>query len=148
MRMKIVNKLKLRYANAHQDKQFALAVCGVNPYDPVVIQSLYDKYEKVMSDGSLAPEVKTVELQKYGCVSTVVSGVQVSWKAAGVLNTGYIKTFAEEKLPHWDSTIERKAGGLDPNVTLEAQHFHLTSSSSILALCAQALFLHCYWRSR
>ena len=52
------------------------------------------------------------------------------------MNPGYIEHWAAKNMSKWDSSVERRAGGLDHSMTMEAQEFAMTNLSSLYALIA------------
>jgi hypothetical protein len=71
-----------------------------------------------------------------------VSGLQLAWSSKSWLNVGYIKTWGNDHLHKWDITIERRAGGFDPTMSLNTQRFATTNRSSLFALLAAVV--HAY----
>jgi hypothetical protein len=67
-------------------------------------------------------------------VSTVVNGCLISWKPLGSVNAGYIQAWAAKNLNAWDCSVERRGGNIDLSSSWSAQHFSVTSYSSLMAL--------------
>ena len=136
IKRRLAQLLDLRYGSIHQDKDFALPVAGVNPYKVETIEQAQQQLQE--SKRQLAADPQNVNLQKdvgsKASIACVVSGLQITWRPQKPLNQGYILDFADKKVHSWDSSLERRAGGLDPAVPLAAQHLAVTSVSSCMAL--------------
>jgi hypothetical protein len=63
----------------------------------------------------------------------------VDWGRGG-RNRGYVKRWADTHLHEWDSTIERRAGGLDPTMAFSAQSLAVTNTSSLMALIVSTVY--------
>ena len=117
----------------HQDRVWAHGHGGVSAFDPQVVQQKYDAYQALKLNGN--PD----ELNDSKCVSLVVSGLQVRWRTGSAKNIGYIKEWREKNLKSWDTSLERRAGGIDNAVDWRFQAFTCTNESSLYALLATAV---------
>ena len=85
------------------------------------------------------------KLRNSSALSCVVNACMVSWEAQGTpWNAGFIANFwakFESGEKFWDSTIERKAGGIDSSAEPDLQRFTLVlaSASSVMALVRAVL---------
>ena len=57
-------------------------------------------------------------------------------------NRGYCVEWAERNLNRWERFIERRAGGVNPQIAYSAQHFTLTNMSSLTAMLAATVYCH------
>ena len=117
----------------HQDRVWAHGHGGVSAFDPQVVQQKYDAYQALKLNGN--PD----ELNDSKCVSLVVSGLQVRWRTGSAKNIGYIKEWRDKNLKSWDTSLERRAGGIDNAVDWSFQAFTCTNESSLYALLATAV---------
>lgn len=143
LKKQLAQALDIRYGAVKQDKPFAHDVAGVSPYDVGKVQAALTKVRELREKVAGNPDNSQVarEFKQSCCMAVVVSGCLVNWSPVKPPNVGYIKHWAENKLPGWDATLERKAAGIDSSVQLESQHLSITSMSSLLALMAQTVLL-------
>lgn len=136
VKKRLAQLLQIRYGSVQQDKAFACPVSGVQPYTLDGIkqaqQDLMEAKRQLAADPQNTILIK--EAKNKASIACVVSGLQINWRPLKPVNRGYILDFADKKVPSWDSTLERRAGGLDSSVPLETQHLAVTSVSSCLAL--------------
>ena len=149
---------------------FATSVSGIPPYDPAVIKKRFEEFitcklDSVMdakmraskmeasrlgSNGSglsryiclpcLEHNISSVARQDLKSLSTVVNGCLISWRPLGSVNAGYIQTWANKNLDAWDCSLERRAGNIDTSASWSAQHFSVTSYSSLMALIGTVVY--------
>ena len=85
------------------------------------------------------------ELQAKSTLAMTISGCQIAWPATleKTFNVGYIEKFIETRLPDWEASRDRRAGGYVEGIDPHAQHFNVTNQSSIMALLAQVVTNFC-----
>eukprot|EP00435_Cladocopium_sp_Y103_P023630 s1586_g5.t1 len=129
VKKRLAQLLQIRYGSVQQDKAFACPVSGVQPYTLDGIkqaqQDLMEAKRQLAADPQNTILIK--EAKNKASIACVVSGLQINWRPLKPVNRGYILDFADKKVPSWDSTLERRAGGLDSSVPLETQHLAVTS---------------------
>lgn len=144
VKRKLAAKMQLRYTDViFAAKPFALPSPGVTPYDVDAIKTQFQEYHKCKGDMTMSSADRINKLESLKSVTTCINACMVRWRPTMPPNVGYIKHWAETNLDHWDSGIERRAGGIDADVAWSAQHFVLTNTSSFYALVATVvLHLH------
>ena len=129
---------------------YAKAVGGLEPISQDKInkamKAYVDALRNLPSDASLQ-DAWRADLRSKSQLSTVVNGCFLNWESVGApWNTGYIASFwskfeSGEKV--WDTTLDRKAGGIpveyDKDVEISALKFSVVGASSIMALMRAVL---------
>ena len=130
---------------------WACEVAGVMPISEQLIQDKHKIFRDLIMnppspDAALADHAAWKSgLQASSQLACVVNGSMISWQSHGTpWNAGYIANFwskFESGERSWDSTIERKAGGVDPvqEPDLQQLSFVLSSQSSVMALIRAVL---------
>ena len=131
---------------------WALEVSGIAPFTPAAATDALTKFrdvrakkpeKKQQSDAEFKKALTAWqhELDSLCAWSTVINGTQVSWESpSGPWNVGYIEHLSnkiENGEMKWDCTIERKAGGVNINVsTVDTTNLTLTvaNSASVMSL--------------
>ena len=131
-------------------KPFAKAVAGVAPIsqDKVnqAMKAFMDLLRNPPSDAS-SKDAWRADLRSKSQLSTVVNGCQLNWESVGApWNTGYIASFwakFESGEKTWDTTLDRKAGGIpmdyDEDTDITTLKFSVVGASSIMALMRAVL---------
>ena len=130
---------------------FAHEVAGVTPITEDLIKDKHTKFRKLLAappnhQASAADAIKwATDLKSSSQLACVINGCMISWEPHGSpWNAGYIANFWSKFASgerSWDSTIERKAGGVDPLREPDIQQlvFTLSSASSVMALVRAVL---------
>ena len=134
LKLRLAAHLQLRYGTLNPDKPFALPVAGVPPYNPDTMKAMVEAYTAYATgfkgDGDKEPPSMT---------STVVNGCMVQWNGSGAQNTGYILQGCKAYLANWDTSIERRAVGLDVDSDFCKPRLTCTNTSSLRCLFAHVV---------
>jgi len=144
IRKQLANYLGLRYGEpVNKAKPFAASVSGVPAYCVDLVKKQLDEYNslnKALSSKEWSESSESArQLEPVRSMSLVVSGLLVAWNTHVPINEGYVQAWRDQNLDRWDTGVERKAGGLDVNSILSAQHFHCTNRSSLMAMLASVV---------
>ena len=137
----IAKHLKIQYDTVNPEEPMAKSVNGVPAYDAAQTEALQQEYMDLVeahprqTGAERDDTAKT--LKDKATAARVISGCLVKWRIPGkTQNIGYIKKWASTHLQDWDTSIERRAGGLNMSDKYNAQHLTLTNQSSLLAMIA------------
>ena len=141
LKLGIAKHLKIQYDTVNLSGPIAKSVNGVPAYDAAQTETLQKEYMDLVE---AHPRQKGAErddtaktLKDKATAARVISGCLVKWRIPGKThNIGYIKKWASTHLQDWDTSIERRAGGLNMSDKYNAQHLTLTNQSSLLAMIA------------
>ncbi|CAK0793449.1 unnamed protein product [Prorocentrum cordatum] len=136
LKMGLAVHLNHQYDAVNMGEPSAVPIDGVAAYRPDVIGDLHKKYLDATSAGTPAPDAT---------VATVISALFVKWCAPGkVFNVGYVSDWISKNSASWDSSIERRAGGLQAQTPYGAQRLTLSNQSSLFGLIALGVkqYLH------
>ena len=144
--------LDIRYKTMKADKPWATTVCGINAFSLEEVKTYLAEYTK-LKEGKpeQGPEETPAafndrlvgwesELSSKSSLSFVVSGCQLSWQNPGGApwSAGYISSFwqkFEDGEKTWDTSIDRKCGGVIPDPdTFDGTNFVAMSMSSVMGL--------------
>jgi hypothetical protein len=137
VKRQIAAYLKIKYTDVvNGAKPFAESVNGISPYSDTAMEQWYKDFQALKAEAS-PKDLAKIEEKK--CMATVVNCCQVAWTSGTRPNIGYIKSWAETHLAHWDTGIERKAGGIDASLAWSSQRFVTTNTSSLWALISNVV---------
>ena len=144
--------LDIRYKTMKADKPWATTVCGINAFSLEEVKTYLAEYTK-LKEGKpeQGPEETPTafndrlvgwesELSSKSSLSFVVNGCQLSWQNPGGApwSAGYISSFwekFEDGEKTWDTSIDRKCGGVIPDPdTFDGTNFVAMSMSSVMGL--------------
>ena len=127
---------------------WAEEVAGSPPICDALMKAKHKEFRDLLTkrpdDVSALPEWEQ-KLRAASKLSCVVNGCIVSWEANGTPwnpgQIGYFWSKFESGERVWDSSLERKAGGIDAMVEPDLQRFtlYLSSASSVMALVRAVL---------
>ena len=145
-------KCRWRGTNPHNtSRPWALEVAGVKPITAELIKDKHEAFRTLLgsppnNDATTATKAKWAsDLKASSKLACVINGCMVSWEPNGSpWNKGYIANFWSKFVSgerSWDSTIERKAGGIEElkEPDIQQMTFTLSSSSSVMALVRAVL---------
>lgn len=144
LKRQLAGKLLVRYTDVvNGAKPFAMEVNGIPAYTVEGMGEWVKEHSEVRRAASAgSPEFDIKRLDELKCKSMVVNGCQVAWSGNTKPNVGYIKAWADNNLSKWDSSIERRAGNIDPNLSMASQRFVTTNTSSLWSLIATVVDQH------
>ena len=143
VKMALATKMEVNYCTARTDKPMGYSIQGIEGMTAKALQELHTSFKEMMADPNTAAADKARKSKGEFTKATVISGCHVHWSATSVLNKGYIMDKGLEMVNQWDSSIERRAGGYDPEIDPAGQEFACTNMSSLLALCMEVVY---HWK--
>ena len=146
-RVATVVRCRWRGGNPHNTSvPWAYEVAGVAPCTEALVKDKHSQFCRLLGSPpaeQASPDVVAkwaADLKASSQLACVINGCMISWEPQGSpWNSGYIANFwtkFESGEREWDSTIERKAGGVEPLREPDLQQicFTLSSASSVMAL--------------
>jgi len=134
----IAQKLGIRYGDTNQDKPFAEACGGIQPYTTDRIAKSRATYHAVLHNELLRGDVRTITLERHCNVSLIVSGCLVKWKPLQVVNDGYVVRWMRVNVAKWDSSTDRLAALSDNPLSIGTQWFRLCSDLEVYHCCSHS----------
>ena len=144
--------LDIRFKTVKHDKPWAMAVCGINAFSLENVKEYLTEYTKLKgAKPEQGPEETPTafnnrlatwesDVSSKSSMSFVVSGCQLSWQnpRGAPWSAGYISSFwqkFEDGERTWDTSIDRKVGGVIPDPdSIDGTSFVGASMSSVMAL--------------
>ena len=130
----------VNYCDKGQDKPMGCDVSGVSGLNRDKLDEKVREMQAIMTDSSKSFDSKAKDLREKCVFATVISGCHVKWTTSSTTNRGYIENQCREFVKNWDMSVERRAGGYDPEARPSAQEFTVSNMSSLLALFAEVVY--------
>ena len=143
MKLRLAACMKVNYCRARSDKPMGYSFQGIPGMTATDLKNLHTELTAMLANPTTSATEKARKAKDDFSKATVISGCHVLWAPTSVLNKGYIMDKGLEMVKNWDASIERRAGGYDPEVDPAGQEFVCTNMSSLLALCMEVVY---HWK--